>query len=357
MKKWSLVREKLPWTRVIFLTIPILFSPLSGADETDSLLFYLSVRGPVIELARCIGKCSSPNIRRSNGLTPLMAAVQANNPSTVGVLMKHGADASLTDSMNFDALYWALQKGFYRVADVILAHGVDVDHPNSQGNSPLLSAAMQGNCASANYLLQHGADRTRKSAAGATPMDIASRNHDGAMVHLLLSFRPDQQHLPAADTGAGDAGSSFTDAKTFIAAVQSGRRDFRSCSITNMDLKGMRLYGLNLKSADLSGCDLRGADMRHCILDEAVLRNAYLHGTDLRFAQMENTDFGDALLTGADLRDVTGLSFGQLRGARNLYKTKLDSETVEVMQREYPHLFKDPGGAWKVPVTSVPDSK
>jgi len=55
---------------------------------------------------------------------------------------------------------------------------------------------------------------------------------------------------------------------------------------------------------------------------------------------MDTADFGGAMLTAADLRDAKGLSFDQLRSARNLYKVKLDSETVEVMRREYPKLFR-----------------
>lgn len=345
---------------MFLLTIPILFCTPSMAGETDSLLFQLSINGPAVELARCIGKCASPNMRRSDGCTPLLAAVQANNPSTVTVLLEHGADASIADTMNFDPLYWALHKGFYPIADVLLAHGVNVNRPNSQGNSPLMSAVMLGDLATAYYLLQHGADRMRKSTAGSTPENIASRNSDKEMIKLLSSFTPAKQGRPAvsaADTSAHDVNSTFADAKAFSAAVQSGRRSFRSCSLKGMDFKGMRLNGLDFKGANLSGCDLRGADMRYCDLSGAVLRNAFLRGADFRYAQVDNTDFGDAMLTASDLREAVGLSLGQLRSARNLYKTKLDSETVEVMQRDYPNLFKDPGGAWTVQAKTTSNSQ
>jgi ankyrin repeat protein len=317
--------------RLLPLTILILFSDSSASDEIDSLLFHLAVNGPLIELDRCIVKSSSLNVRRPDGLTPLLAAVQANNRATVTVLLEHGADASIADTMNFDPLYWALHKGFYQVADVLLAHGVDVDRPNSQGNSPLMSAVMRG--------------------------DLASRNHDTAMATLLSTFTPAEPGGPAADTSASNGGCSFTDAKAFFAAIQSGRRSFRSCSLMGMDCKGMRLYGLNFQGANLSGCDLRSTDMRYCDLSNAALRNAYLHGADLRYAQMDNTDFSGAMLTAADMRDAKGLSFDQLRSARNLYKTKLDDETIEVMQREYPNHFKDPGGAWNVQAKANPESR
>jgi hypothetical protein len=346
--------------RVLLLTIPILFSTSFAADETDSLLFQCAVNGPVTELTLCIEKGASVNARRSDGLTPLLAAVQVNNRATVAVLLEHGADASIADTMNFDPLYWALHKGFYPVADILLAHGVDVDRPNSQGNSPLMSAVMRGDCATAYYLLAHGADRTRKSTAGLTPKMVASRNHDKAMIKLLSSFTRAEQSgpaTPAADASARVADSSFTDAKAFFAALQSGRRCFRSCSLAGIDFKGMRMNGLDFSGANFSGCDLRGADMRSCDLSGAALRNAFLHGADLRYARMDNTDIGNAMLTASDLREANGLSLGQLRSARNLYKAKMDSETVEIMQRDYPNLFKDPGGAWNVQVKTTSDPR
>ena len=346
----NLMMSGISGVRVLLFAIPVLFSTSSSADEADSLLFYLSVHGPVTELARCIEKSSSLNKRGSGGVTPLLAAVHANNRSTVAVLLEHGADASIADTMNFDPLYWALHMGYYEVADVLLMHGVNVDRPNSQGNSPLMSAVMRGDCATANFLLEHGADGKRKSPAGLTPRSIASRNHDKAMISLLSSFTHAQQRkpAPAADTGARDTGCTFTDAKAFFSAVQSGRRSFRACALSGLDLKAMRLYGLSFQGANLSGCDLRDADMRYCDLSDAALRNAFLHGADLRYARLDNTDFGEAMLTASDMREAKGLSLVQLRSARNLYKTKLDSETVEIMQRDYPKLFKDPGGAWRV---------
>ena len=346
--------------RILSLLIPILLSVPSIAEETDSLLFKLSVHGPIAELARCLEIGKSVNTRRSDGLTPLSAAVQANNRLTVMFLLEHGADASIADTMNFDPLYWALHKGFFPIADLLLVHGVDVDRPNSQGNSPLISAVMRGDLAVANFLLEHGADRMRKSSAGLTPMAIASRNHDKSMVKLLASFASVEKTMPAAqsaEAGSCDAGCSFTDANAFFAAVQSGRRSFRSCSLRGMDLMGMRLSGIDFHGANLSGCDLRGADMRHCDLCCAVLRNAFLHGTDLRSARVDKADFGNTMLTRADLRDVEGLSCEQLRSSLNLYQTKLDTETVEIMQHNFPKLFMDPGGAWNYQVKAGPGSR
>ena len=335
----------------MFVAVPLLCSSLRADDETDSLLFYLSIHGPAIELSRLIEKGASVNERTPEGVSPLLAAVQADNPVTVAILLEHGANPLAADTMNLDPLYWALYKGFYPVADVLLDHGVDIDRPNSQGNTPLISAVMRGDCAMATYLIGRGADRLRKSRAGVTPLKIASRNHDKPMIALLSSHSPALaigHHKPAVCQDAGDSSATYTDANSFFAQVQAGRHSFRRCSLAGLDLKAMRLYGLNFSEANLSGCDLRGADLRYCDLTGAALRNAYLHQADLRNAKVDSSDFGDAILTFADLRDVSGLSFVQLRSVRSLYKSKLDSETVEVLQRDYPKLFKDPGNGWKI---------
>jgi hypothetical protein len=203
----------------------------------------------------------------------------------------------------------------------------------------------------ATYLLGRGADRLRKSRAGVTPLKIASRNHDKPMITLLSSHSPTMpigHHKPSVDQDASDSSATYTDANDFFAEVQAGRHSFRKCSLAGLDLKAMRLDGLNFSEANLSGCDLRGADLRNCDLTGAALRSAYLYQADLRNAKVDSSDFGDAILTYADLRDVSGLSFIQLRSVRSLYRSKLDSETVEVLQRDYPNLFKDPGGAWKI---------
>jgi hypothetical protein len=357
MNKRLTTHGRLSFLRWHFLMIPVLFSASFASDETDSLLFNLVVSGPMIELDRCIDKCSSINSRRPDGTTPLLAAVQANNTATVAMLLEHGADASLGDTMNFDPLYWALHNGYYKVADILLAHGVDVDRPNAQGNSPLMSAVMRGDLATAHYLLSRGANRKRMSSSGSTPRTVASRNRDTAMVSLLASFTPAVPAKTAADTGAGTGGNTFADAKEFFTAIQSGRRSFKACVFMGMDLKGMKLSGLNFQQANFYGCDLRGADMRQCDLTGAAMRSAYLHGADLRNAQVDNTDFGGAILTAADLRDVKGLTFDQLRSSQNLYKAKLDNETLEVMQHEYPKHFRDPGGAWRVEAAATSNSR
>lgn len=350
----------------------LLFSPSSTrcGDDSDGLLFTLSVDGPATELARCIekGACGgSVNTRRTDGLTPLLAAIQANNRSTVLVLLEHGASASKADTMNLDPLYWALYKGYYPIADILFAHGVNIDRPNPQGNSPLISAVMRGDLAAATFLLQRGADRTRKSPSGLTAKAVASHNHDKPMIALLSSIalsRADaplkRRDGPIADSSARDshdAGSCFTDANAVFAAIQSGRRSFRSCSLAGIDLMGMRLDGLDFQGANLSGCDLRDADMRNCDLSGAILRNAFLHGADLRYARVDNADFGNSMLTASDLRDAVGLSFEQLRSVLNLYKAKLDTETFEIMRRDYPKLFKDPGGAWRAQAKTASKSQ
>ncbi len=75
-----------------------------------------------------------------------------------------------------------------------------------------------------------------------------------------------------------------------------------------VDLSGGALRGLDLEAADLSGADLRRADLR-----SAYLRVAKFHRTDL---------------SGADLRDVEGLTTGQINHTIRDDKTRLPLDLV-----------------------------
>lgn len=72
-----------------------------------------------------------------------------------------------------------------------------------------------------------------------------------------------------------------------------------------------------MRFADLSGADLRFADLR---------------GADLKFADLQNAKFWGA-------RDLT---IEQLSKVYTLYEAELDSELMEQIKKNYPHLLEEP---------------
>ncbi|MET9342703.1 pentapeptide repeat-containing protein [Nonomuraea sp. NPDC003804] len=128
---------------------------------------------------------------------------------------------------------------------------------------------------------------------------------------------------------------------------EPNRPDLRAAKLVGLSARSMdfsappRLTRMFLTSADLRRADLRGADLRGTIASAADLRHALLHRADLRRASFSGADFRGAHLNGAllagamfegsDLRDVTGLTAGQLSEAY------VDTET-----RFSPELADDP---------------
>ncbi len=101
----------------------------------------------------------------------------------------------------------------------------------------------------------------------------------------------------------------------------------RCANLSEVNLRGIKLYNVNLNNADLSGADLRSAN-----LSEVKLRGANLRDASLT----------DAVLSSADLRGAQGLTIEQLREAKTLYKSRLDPDLMKQVQEEYPGLLEKP---------------
>jgi pentapeptide repeat protein len=90
-------------------------------------------------------------------------------------------------------------------------------------------------------------------------------------------------------------------------------------SAPRASLVGADLHGADLRWADLQYCDLRNADLSGALLDSADLSWATLNRADLTDTQfgrarMVETVLQSASLTGADLSNVTGLTWAAVRG-------------------------------------------
>jgi len=67
-----------------------------------------------------------------------------------------------------------------------------------------------------------------------------------------------------------------------------------------------------------------------------------LSNTDLRGANLVGANLMEANLREANLREVKGLTIPQLSKVKTLYKATLDSELMERIEKEYPHLLEVP---------------
>lgn len=119
------------------------------------------------------------------GRSPLMVAVQANQPEAVAALgygncltclLEHGASATVLNRFSSTALMSASERGHADICRVLLEQtDVPPDHQNRLGWTALIEAVLLGDGGDAyqqvvKQLLDHGADVNLADAEGVTPL-------------------------------------------------------------------------------------------------------------------------------------------------------------------------------------------
>jgi ankyrin repeat protein len=106
-----------------------------------------------------------------NGVTPLHAAIEANNEKIISILLNHGAKINLGDKLtNSTALHFAVD---YSIDGIIQANGKPGDEPTNI----------------INLLLENGANINFKNKNGETPIDWAISYKSEKIIKLLNAIR------------------------------------------------------------------------------------------------------------------------------------------------------------------------
>lgn len=105
----------------------------------------------------------------------LYHAVQSRKPSTIELLLKHGADPQATEGNGLTPLHIAAVQGDVAIMESLLAAGAPVDAQAHIGVTPLHYAASSGRANAVRFLLNHGADPLKKDRENRTPLDHAQR--------------------------------------------------------------------------------------------------------------------------------------------------------------------------------------
>nr|WP_250009732.1 ankyrin repeat domain-containing protein [Actinoplanes sp. M2I2] len=154
---------------------------------------------------------ANPDLRDSDGCTPLMIAAGLGRSDVVELLLTVGADVfAVEPRMGATALHKATQSGDADVIGLLLDHGAFVDQQSPRlGHTPLMDAVQHKHEAAVHLLLARGARTTIRNHWGETALDLARQDEahdiaglirarddaDAARVHALP--------LPAA-VKAGD---------------------------------------------------------------------------------------------------------------------------------------------------------
>jgi uncharacterized protein len=122
------------------------------------------------------------------GTTPLIRAAKAGDTAAIQLLLAHGANADLPNSLGVTPLMAAAGVGSTTIdtrarfrnegkcissAKLLLAKGVDVNAANGNGQTALHGAAQSGWNSFVQLLADHGATITAKDHFGSTPLDVA----------------------------------------------------------------------------------------------------------------------------------------------------------------------------------------
>jgi ankyrin repeat protein len=140
---------------------------LQQAGRNEALIGAARV-GDVKALEAALNGGGDPNLRDSDGITPLMHAARgdrpdianpapSDHPEVVEFLIKRGADPNAKTDSGFVALFWAARYGHESVAKVLIDHKADVNAKDKDGMSALKWATTNNQAKVVELLKEAGA--------------------------------------------------------------------------------------------------------------------------------------------------------------------------------------------------------
>ena len=145
---------------------------------------------------------AQPDVRRtinefqtySQGFTPLMEAVNANQPAIAAKIVAAGGDVNAKDHQKRHSLFIAVEQGSVECAQLLISLGADVGKSPGAGynQQQMVHAIAQKNYRQMLALLfAAGANLDVKNAQGQTPLNLAAEGVDKEKIQALLDLGAD----------------------------------------------------------------------------------------------------------------------------------------------------------------------
>ncbi|XP_078587226.1 uncharacterized protein LOC144868635 [Branchiostoma floridae x Branchiostoma japonicum] len=159
------------------------------SDETEmdpGLQLFLAARdGDVEAIKKSLNEAVDVNMRW-HGDTALHAASAKGHDELVELLLKNGADLTMTNQHGDTALHAACAGGHGKVVELLIKNGADLNMTNQGGYTALHVSCRQGHGKVVELLIKNGADLNVTDQHGDTALHAACAGGHGKVVELLI---------------------------------------------------------------------------------------------------------------------------------------------------------------------------
>ena len=115
---------------------------------------------------------ADPNLRNTDGLTPLIGAVSLGNEPVVNALLAAHADVNAADGLGLTPLHLAAGRGQAPIADALLRHRAGINTADRRGETPLGHALRAGHTNTITLLRRAGANTGQMRPLTATEQSL-----------------------------------------------------------------------------------------------------------------------------------------------------------------------------------------
>lgn len=156
-----------------------------GAGLTHAVgRYYVNTIGP--DVIYFPGPLPDPDLAKDPDVTPLMLALEHDDPEAARALIASSANVNAADQQGWTVLGLASSGEYTDIVQALLARGAAVNAADRDGETALMAASFNRRLATVRELVSHGANVNAASKVGDTPL-MEAAIHSLPVVEFLLA--------------------------------------------------------------------------------------------------------------------------------------------------------------------------